>query len=199
MCFWLLSYILFDKNLFAAVRAETELAIHDGVVDSHYLLDKCPLLEAVYYETLRMVNGALSARKVVSDTHIGGKILRPGNTVVIPYRQLHYNEHVFGRNAKDFDPERFLKDKSLSSNSSYRPFGGGVSYCPGRYLAKQEVYGFVALLLHRFDIQLATTPLGEKGVGTQIFPRLDETKPSLGVTGPVAGMDVYINVKRAGT
>lgn len=132
MCFWLLSYITFVKTLLAAARAETAPAIHNGVVNSHHLLDECPRLEAAYYETLRAVNGALSARTIVMDTRIGGKTLSAGNTVVILYRQLHFNGDVFGTNVRSFDPERFLKDPSLSSNSGYRPFGGGVSYCPGR-------------------------------------------------------------------
>lgn len=166
-------------------------------MDVKYLLRECPRLDAVYHETLRIVNGALSGRRVVAPTKIGGKVLRPGNLVIIPYQQLHYNEQVWGQDPLRFDPERFLKDRNLTSHPAYRPFGGGVSYCPGRVLAQQEVYGFVALLLHRLDIELASAPLGAAGTASQQFPRLDRTKPSLGITGPVDGMDLIIKVREA--
>lgn len=135
------------------------------------------------------------SRKVLEPTTIGGKILQPGNSVIIPSRQLHKNEAVWGENVNDFDAFRFTKNKGLARHSSFRPFGGGVTYCPGRILAKEEVFGFIAILLHRFNIRLAELPEanGEK----QIFPQLDDSTPALGITGPVKSMDVVVEMTLA--
>ncbi len=38
------------------------------------------------------------------------------------------------------------------------PFGGGVSMCPGRHVAKNEIKIFVALLLYWFDLRAAPAP-----------------------------------------
>lgn len=38
----------------------------------------------------------------------------------------------------------------------------GTAYCPGRFLAKREVYMFVATVLFRFDIKLAPGTEGGK-------------------------------------
>lgn len=192
----MLTYILFNKTLFAALRAETSLAYQDGEIDIPQLMKKCPRLEATYQESLRVVNGALSARHIISPTKIGDKVLRPGNTILLPFRQLHRNKAVFGNDPGQFDPERFLRDKNLINSPSFKPFGGGHNYCPGRFLAKQEMLVFVALVLNRFDIELA--PLESQHGGAPGFPLLDEFTPALGVNGPLKGSDVYINIKRRG-
>ena len=186
----MLSYIVFDKSLFTALKIETNLAYHDNQLDIPHLLTKCPLLESTYMEVMRLVNGALSARKIVAPTRIGGKILDSGNTILIPIRQLHHSTKAFGDNPAHFNPERFLRDKSLSNSSYFRPFGGGANYCPGRFLAKQEMLVFTALMLTRFDISLS------EGV-PQPFPELDMATPALGVNGHTKGTDVLIDLKEA--
>ena len=109
----------------------------------------------------------------------------------MPFRQLHFNKDIFGSNADEFDAERFLRDKSLGKSSSFRPFGGGATYCPGRYVAKREVMVFIALAMSRFDIGLA-----EKEQSA--FPKLDTRTPSLGIMMPMAGEDVQVVVRKRG-
>lgn len=193
----MLTYLMFDPTLLAAIKKESQNAIKNEKVDTKYLTGECPLFNSMFYEVLRLVNGALSIRKVVAHTEIGGKILQPGNTVACHFRQLHFNEHVWGHDSSRFDPERFMRNAKLSSHPSYRLFGGGVSQCSGKYVAKIEVMGFTALLLHRFDLELSTFPeMGFKGKG-QAFPKLDETTPSTGITGPFKSMDVFIELRQA--
>ena len=195
----MISYIIFNPDLLAALRAETSPACRDGGIDLSYLIAKCPRLDATYLEALRVVNGALSARKIVAPTPMGNKILGTGNTILIPFRQLHYNTSVFGESPATFEPERFLKDTHLKDSWSYKPFGGGVNYCPGRFLAKHEMLVFVALFINRFDIELAETGLQDGHITSpQTFPKLDESTPALGINGPVKGSDVYIRIQKKG-
>lgn len=197
LLFWMLAYLLFDPPLLTSVKRETEATFQGGSMDTKHLMEGCPLLESMFYEVLRLVNGALSVRKVVAATEIGGKILQPGNKVLFPFRQLHFNKEVWGEDPSRFEPERFMKNKSLASDISYRPFGGGVSKCPGRHMAKIEIMGFIALLLNRFHVGLSTFPeLGLRG-NPQTFPKLDGSKPSTGITGPVDNMDIFIEVTEA--
>lgn len=39
-------------------------------------------------------------------------------------------------------------------NGSFIPYGGGQKMCPGRFYAKQEALGALAMFLSRFDIEL---------------------------------------------
>lgn len=187
---------------------ETAPAIlsHDADVDMPYLLNACPHLEAIYHETLRFTNSATSIRSVTAPTVIGSTKLplHVGTKVLSPFRQLHFDETVFGDDACEFKFDRFLRPENakLANRKSYRPFGGGSTYCPGRFVAKQEVFMFVAVALARFDICTVSTVnehanglkngRGEEEV--QTFPRLDLRKPSLGVMGPVGEDDLILQV-----
>ena len=194
----MLTYIIFDPSLQAKLHAETKPALAQSSLNMAFVMQFCPLLDSVYNETLRLVNGALSARKIVAPTPMGGKILSEGNTLLIPFRQLHYNVDVWGPEPEKFESDRFLKKGDLLHSSSFKPFGGGVNYCPGRFLAKQEMLAFVVLALHRFDLKLATNndvpPRGPCMIPRpQRFPCLDTKTPALGVNGPARGSDVYID------
>ena len=161
-----------------------------------YLSNDCPCLNAVFDETVRLTNSAASVRNVVSDTVINGKTYRAGSKIIMPYRQLHFNEAVFGRDPESFDHERFLRTKDLSRNPSYKPFGGGTTLCSGRFIARREVLAFVAVLLNRFDVKLADLEDGAgKAPRQQMFPRFDRTKPGLGIMEPKGGDDFILELR----
>ncbi|CAG8948903.1 hypothetical protein HYFRA_00002029 [Hymenoscyphus fraxineus] len=163
--FWMLSYMIFDPELLKAVRDETQLARLEKGIDINYLLDSCPKLNSVWEETMRIKTLAASVRYLTADIKLNGKILRKGNRIMIPQQQLHLSE-TFGDNITTFDPDRFLKNPSLKRNASFKPFGGGTTLCPGRFLAKRTTLAFVAIALKRFEIVLdppcQSFPIGEE-------------------------------------
>ena len=190
----MLSYILFDKKLLSTLRAETGLTFQKKTIDYQAIHGNCPRLTSVFNEVLRLTFGSVSVRKIVAPVVIGNKDLCCGNNIMIPIRQLHYDEDAFGSDADEFDPERFLNNK-LDHSPSYKPFAGGVTHCPGRFLAKQEVLVFVALVLQRFDIEL----VGNSSVGSEDIrrPEIDHVRPNMGIMAPVKGTEVYIKLKES--
>ena len=129
-------------------------------------------------------------------TNIGNKTLYPGAKVVLPYRLSHFSEESFGPNVSQFHPERLLKKKDLTKNRANRPFGGGVQYCSGRFLARCEVLGFLAFVFDRFDLELKSKGKDNGPLpATRPFPRLDVNKPNLGVISPVPGDDIVVSIK----
>lgn len=189
-CYWLLLHLLYNESLLKVVRNETEAAWELGELDVKHLCANSPNLESVYNEVLRLNNTAAAVRIASKTAMIGGKILPSGSTILLPLRQLHINEDVWGSNVNDFDPTRFLHNKSLTRSPSFRPFGGGATLCPGQTLARQEIFGFIAILLHRFDVRLIQTATASKPP----FPRLNSMAPSFGLNGPVQGTDVLVSV-----
>lgn len=164
------------------------------------LLDaaRSPHLNAAYDEVLRHANNAMGVRLVTGETTIGGKTLRPGRKLLMPYRQLHLDEapsvwgdQVSSRPASEFDAGRFLRNKDLARGPSFRPFGGGNGYCPGRFLARREVFMFVAAVLGRFEVTLVSSDV-------QGFPELDLGTPTGGILTPKAGQDVLVRVVPSG-
>lgn len=85
-----------------------------------------------------------------------------------------------------------MYNKTLSKCPSFRPFGGGRTYCPERYLAEREVLTFVAVAICRFDLNVVNQDKVEQG---SRFPRIDKKKFCLGIMEPVKGDDVIIDVK----
>lgn len=203
--FWILAYLFYNQELLGKIQEETRPAVINDVPNVTYLLENCPRLEAIFLEVLRMVMSSSLMRFVTEPTPVGGKILRKGYNVMAPYRQLHYDKDVWGENADEFDPERFLRNKNLAKSPSYKPFGGGQYLCPGRFLARRVVFSFVALALSRFELALDTGAVLQreggagKGSGsvchTQSFPRMDLSKPALGSLAPVHGDEVIVRVR----
>ncbi|OCL02126.1 cytochrome P450 [Glonium stellatum] len=191
IAFWLMAYMLFDNDLLSRIRAEILSGF--GSSDSlniTYLLESCPLLNSAYEETLRITDWPVGVRTVMAPFTLHGKRLRPGRKLLMHYRQMHFDPAVFGDDATCFNPERFMRNKSLERSTSYRPFGGAGTYCPGRFLARREILLFVAVLLKRFDISLV-----EKNGKAPRFPRLDDGLPTGGVIAPVFGDDVLLKVR----
>lgn len=115
--------------------------------------------------------------------------------MLIPARQLHLDDRAFGADAKSFDAEHFLEKKDLVRSSNFRPFGGGTTYCPGRFIAKREVLTFVAFVLARFEISLPKSGT-TNGATTPVFPRIEDGKPCLGIMGPRLGWDTRVQVQK---
>jgi cytochrome P450 len=153
----------------------------------------------LFYSTLsnvvdRYSGGAVSTREVIEDTFVNGWKFERGGMVMIPLRPNHQDPKKYGDRVDEFVPDRFLGDfekgdaKSNGppgpSHKSLKPFGGGVSLCPGRHFAANQGLAFVATALRRFDFQLVE---GQK-----------EAKPLLSV--PVIGTyspdhDVYVRIR----
>lgn len=190
-----MAYLVNDQSLCTDIRNEVAPMVSIAQTPNELgdYLDRCPRLVAVYQEALRIVTSSVSVRNVVLPLELGGKLLRPGNRVLIPYRQILMDEAVFGPDAANFNPTRFLNDKSLAKSLSFKPFGSGTTHCPGRFLAQKEILMFIALALSRFDLHKAT------GISTNnSFPRLELKKPCLGIMAPVKGDDIIVRVKPLG-
>ncbi|MCJ1288255.1 hypothetical protein MMC26_007610 [Xylographa opegraphella] len=187
ICFWLLAHIIRDSALLKKIREEVALAISKDSIDVQYLVDQCPLLDACLNETLRLCTGASSARNVDVATTIDSLTLSPPAKILIPYRQLHYDEGYFGPETRSFNPSRFLDNKELANSAFFRPFGGGITYCSGRFLARREVLALSAVILTCYEVELDDVAKG--------IPEMDRTKPTLGVMDAVGGEDLRVRVR----
>ncbi|MCJ1269255.1 hypothetical protein MMC22_009145 [Lobaria immixta] len=220
LTFWLLSHLVATPSLLSTVRAEIACAVPSSTstLDIAYLLQKCPVLIASLNETLRLTSAPCTLHRILAPTTIGTKTLLPCSEakILIPHRQLHLREEIFGPDIHAFSPSRFLQNPDLARSESF----AGTS---GLVMAEGAVLAFVALAVGRLGVAMApsssapsvqpeTMAMGgaektmnldlEKGCPTddamQRFPRLDEKKGCLGIMGPLAGDDMTLKVFRNG-
>ena len=196
--FWILAHLLHRPALFEVIREETAQGIEDDSPNIPYLTQHCHRLDSVYHEVLRLYMSHSLMRHVTAPTRICGKLLQKGRNVMVPYRLLHYDPRVWGADASSFDPDRFLHNKDLARHPSYRPFGGGQHLCPGRFLAKQAIFAFIALALSRFNLRLDNALEDDVSQSSgkrdfkQRFPRAEDLKPGLATLGPRSSDTVIV-------
>lgn len=188
--FWLVVHILSTPDLAESIRAEIQPAFRaDGSIDGSYTYSSCPRLNGLWLETLRMSANSTAVRNVTADTKVGDKLLRKNHKILISARQLHFSSIDFGPNVDNFDPNRFLKNSNLHHSPAFRPFGGGPTLCPGRYLAKYMALAFVALLLQRFDVSIAAGPK------PCVMPTYRESKPGIGISAGEGDLQIRLTVR----
>ena len=115
-----------------------------------------------------------------------------GIKLFAPVRNFHLEERVFGGNPREFDPQRFLHNKNLPRSKGFIPFGGGHTYCPGRYFAQREIYTFLALTLHRFELQV--TDAEAAIISKPQVPPVEKSLPAATAIGPAH--DVFVTFRR---
>lgn len=192
--FWTLAYVLHDESLVGALREEIAPIFAQGTTNLGSRIEGCRLLESVYLESLRLSSSSATIRAVQHTTTVGGFTLQKGIKILVPFCQLHLDDSVWGPTPTQFDPERFLKNGHLRQSPSFKPFGGGTTYCPGRFLARLEVMALVAVVLHRFDVTLSPS---QGASMKQRLPRIDHRTLSVSLMSPMAGDDLLLDVKLA--
>lgn len=195
IAFWILAHALCDKSLLMSLRSEIDQATNeDGSVNETLLYSQCPLLDSVWAEALRFYNNVTVVRKGTSDFVLGNKLIRRGTPILGPFWQFHHSVNYFGNSSGNFIPDRFLRDKSLRRAKGYGPFGGGHTYCPGRRFAQREVYLFISIVLHQFDLELVspTNKSGEDAGKEVRVPAMNTSVPATAAISPLTDLLVKI-------
>ncbi|KAK0212408.1 cytochrome P450 [Desarmillaria ectypa] len=151
--FWLLLQAVTIPGLADRIRKSIALAFNSrGEVTHLELLVSDPLLRSTLYETLRLFALTVPMRLVMEDTIISGFTFHKGGGVVMcPVRTVHGDTDIWGPDAAEFVPERFIREPVggllRGDAKNLRLFGGGRYICPGRFFAMRT-------LLFKYNIQL---------------------------------------------
>jgi unspecific monooxygenase len=82
-----------------------------------------------------------------------GHTMRPEDWTIVILPMMHRDKSVWGEDAEEFDPDRFLPENSRGRPPhTYKPFGTGERSCIGRQFALHEAILVLARMLHRYDI-----------------------------------------------
>ena len=103
------------------------------------------------------------ARKVTgSGVVMHGVYIPAGTTIGCNPVSLHRNAAIFGIDADQYSPERWLcenDDAKLRDMERFNlTWGGGGRTCPGRHLAEMLLHKIVPALMGAFDVEIVTMP-----------------------------------------
>ncbi|MCJ1386172.1 hypothetical protein MMC17_009298 [Xylographa soralifera] len=124
------------------------------------LAQKLPYMQACIQETYRMhpASAVLLERVVpAAGANISGEQIPGGTVVGVSSWTVHRNKAVFGDDAKDFRPERWLEaseEKVRLMERSMLHFGAGNHLCLGKNISAREIYKVVPSLLRTFKVEL---------------------------------------------
>lgn len=125
----------------------------DTYIDAE-ILRKLVYIEAVLKESMRLLPvGSLISRKNLQEIVLDGHKI-PKNTPLLmkPY-SLHRRSDIWGSDAEQFIPERFLREDAKQRHPyAFIPFSGGPRGCIGVRYAMMSLKIMLALILMNFKI-----------------------------------------------
>lgn len=161
--FWVILRIFADAKLLAETRQEIRQALElsnqrtgPESLSIGVVKEACSTLVAVYRESLRIGSENFSVRMIKEDTMLADRyFLKKGAVVQISGGVIHANRSIWGQDAEESNPGRFLKEKSRGDGfhpAAFRGFGGGKTLYPGRDFATNEILMFAAMIIHAVDL-----------------------------------------------
>lgn len=134
-----------------------------------------------------------SIRQVMEDTILDDKwLLKKGSMIQMPTRVVHTDTSLWGPDADDFNPRRFMKN--LGSHrapvAAFRVFGGGTTLCPGRHFATNEVLAVVSMFIMRYDMAPQTQS------GDWDLPTVAKTNVAAVIMEPDADVEVVVSRRK---
>ncbi|GMT17275.1 hypothetical protein PFISCL1PPCAC_29040, partial [Pristionchus fissidentatus] len=91
----------------------------------------------------------------MATTTVCGLEIEKDTDIAVDTFSLHFDPEIWGADAAEFKPERWLEDRKIPQ-AAYIPFGAGPRICIGMRLALMEEKMALAHLLRRFDLKKGT-------------------------------------------
>ncbi|MCG8317358.1 MAG: cytochrome P450 [Pseudomonadales bacterium] len=184
---WLMIWLQQQPEVYCKIREELLVFIRKEGRHDPLLASELPYITACLNESQRITPSAPGyIRWLKEDTKIGDWII-PGGTAVLPnIYATHRRKDIYGDDALQFNPERWLTKNG--GNRSFKPhefmpFGGGRRACVGMSQAKQQLRIIFSEFARRVDFT-------SEFQGTNSLPKSrligGQVEPQLGVPIKVA-------------
>ncbi|KAI1453407.1 cytochrome P450 [Annulohypoxylon moriforme] len=161
----ILYYLLKYPETFAKLREEVKATQQKAGTTSKdipfKMSQEMPYLQAVIKEALRLHPATgLPIERVVpaGGATIAGRFFPEGSIVGVNTWIEHRNPRIFGEDANEFKPERWLSDdaeKVSFMNRHWMPFGLGSRTCIGRHISHLEISKLIPRLVRDYDFELS--------------------------------------------
>ncbi|KAJ4849418.1 hypothetical protein Tsubulata_007255 [Turnera subulata] len=121
-------------------------------------IKKMEYLQAAISEALRLYPSVPVDHKEVveDDVFPDGTVLKKGTKVIYAIYSMGRMDAIWGKDCREFKPERWLRDGRYMSESAYKftAFNGGPRLCLGKDFAYYQMKFVVASLLYRYHVKV---------------------------------------------
>ncbi|KAA3474604.1 cytokinin hydroxylase-like [Gossypium australe] len=151
---WTVMLLATNPHWQQKVRDEVN-KVCDGGVPSLDQLPKLTLLQMVINESLRLYPPAtVLPRMAFQDIKLGDLLIPKGLSLWIPVLAIHHSEELWGKDANEFNPERF-NSRPFAAGRHFIPFAAGPRNCIGQSFAIMEAKIILAMLISRFSFTIS--------------------------------------------
>ncbi|KAI4703786.1 hypothetical protein J4E89_009755 [Alternaria sp. Ai002NY15] len=156
-------HMLKDPTIFVQLREELRESGVAATQDFTLVkLEQLPYLTACVKESLRYampVPGRLPrvVQHGIQPLVVGGKVVPAGAVVGISAYSMHFDESIWGEDARKFNPARWQTEDAKELEKYLVTFSKGARQCLGINLAYAEIYLTLAMLVNRFRLEPDTT------------------------------------------
>ena len=161
-------YSLKNPRVFSTLQSEIRSHFAPFQPAPHAKARALPYLDAVVRETLRYHPAvSMIMERIVPASGLtlpDGSVVPAGTLVGMNPYIVGRNKSIFGEDADEFNPDRWLQKKGETDlqydermkvwNTANLTFGGGSRICLGRNLSMMEVWKVVPTLVATFDVEL---------------------------------------------
>ncbi|MBN3304773.1 CP7A1 monooxygenase, partial [Amia calva] len=176
--FWSLYYTLRSAEAREAAQSEVEKVLQESDQTAEDIkkplklskeqLDRMSTLGSIIDEALRLSSASMMIRVARENFTLNldsGKnaAIRKGDRIAMFPQMVHMDPEIY-EDPMEFKFNRFLDDNGKKKTCFYKngrklktflmPFGSGVSECPGRFFAVNEIKQFLALVICYYDMEL---------------------------------------------
>ncbi|KAI8943409.1 hypothetical protein NX059_001421 [Plenodomus lindquistii] len=141
-------------------RAEIEEATKKGLcqdrIVSYADSQQLPFVQACVKEALRIfgpVPMGLPRIAPKGGLTIGDRTIPQGTIVSVSPWAIHHSKELWGEDAHEFNPDRWLTGDPARMEKYWIPFGAGYGGCPGQNIAKIELAKITATLVRDYKIK----------------------------------------------
>lgn len=149
---WFMVWLQQKPAVYRKIREEVVASIaHEGELNA-VKISELPYLTACLNESQRLTPSAIGfIRWLRQDTQLGHLFL-PAGTAVLPNIYLtQRDKKIYGPDALEYRPERWLEEVKKFGPSEFLPFGGGRRACVGMNQGRQQLRIIFAELARRVE------------------------------------------------
>ncbi|KAL2917027.1 hypothetical protein HK105_203459 [Polyrhizophydium stewartii] len=152
---WCIYYLNKEPRTMAKLVAEIDETLGEKLAPTYDQAKSMKYANAVFHEALRLSPSVPKDSKVAAKDLVfpNGNVVPAGTAIAwVPYAMAR-NPNIWGSNAAEFVPERWL-DSRLPSQFEYPVFNAGPRVCLGKALAELEGVYVLVSLLRQFEVRV---------------------------------------------